>query len=802
MNIVEVHRRRTRDWIDALIASDPGLSRLTQALQVACAIGTTIAAEYGFVRLVHPFWDVAPPGVHLSPAAGAALVAQHHQLTLLAMLLGGIIGMISGLAVTDVSRRGQAITMMGMPVPLLAALAISTELAPHRAIGLVGLALVMGLGTYLRKFAPRFGSRVVMYGVLLFMGYFFGFLAGSELPIGQIYWVAAILWLAALLNLALRLVVFDRVAAGALSRSRRSFAARARGVISEAAAVLDDGPSARTRPCRLSRRLVRLNESAITIDAHLADPRLRLGRGEAQALHDALFKLELGLENLGGGIGVLALPDAGLDPRLGARVRAWLISLAAGDTSDAAAYEQEGVSDETVGTALATGNVVFATAATVIEVGQLLGRWQHAEPPPVDAVDEVDFATAYESPVMLVGGNLAGSSQASNAALAPGDGGGLAARLHLDAPAVAAIRVAIAVGVASAIGSAVNEKRFYWAVIAVFITFMGANTAGEQIIKAANRVLGTCVGIVLGSLLAHVVGPSTWSIAVILPAVAFGVYFLRVSYSLMVVGITVMVSMLYVDLGEFSNGLLLDRLELTAIGAAVAMLAALVVFPVSTRRVVRQAALHYLDALLFLVEGLSEAVRGLDDGQRSSGTSIAAARRLDDTLQQLLATARPLTRDPFRRNELEHNLHVFILGAQFARNLAAYADAGAMIALDETERAHLAAALETEADLVRGLHEAIRCRESGPGMAAMGSAVDPIVEAGRSLAGQGVVRSDPRRRLLRALSNLDSALVQLGRQLADAGGSSSAVSLPSHGAPHRTNEMYPGSRARRTRNAS
>ncbi len=786
MSMVKLNRRRARNWSDALIASDPGLSRLTQALEVAAGIGVTIAAEYAFAQLAHPFWDRAPSGTTVSATEAAALVSQHHELTLLAMLLGGIIAMISTLAVTDVTRRGQAITMAGMPVPLLATLAISTELAPHRAIGLVGLALVMGLGTYMRKFAPRFGPRVVMYGMLLFMGYFFGFLAGSELPIGQIYWVAAILWLAVLVNLALRLVVFDRVASGALSRSRRSFAARARGVIAQAAAVLEgaeNGASSQARLSRrLARRLVRLNESAITIDAQLADPRLALRHGEAQALHDALFELELELENLGRAIAMLAQPGAGLDPTARARVQRWLAGLAAGDTSEAAAYEEDGVNDETMGTALAINNIVFATAAIIVEVGDSLGRWQRAELPSteveveVDAEaeaadevsDEVDFTTAYESPVMLIGGKLAGSSPASNAALAPGTAGGLAARLHLDAPAVTAIRVAIAVGATSAIASAVNESRFYWAVIAVFITFMGANTAGEQIIKAAQRVLGTCVGIVLGSLLANAVGPSTWSIAVILPAVAFGVYFQPVSYALMVTGITVMVSMLYVDLGELSNGLLLDRLELTAIGAAIAMLAALVIFPVRTGRVLRQAALQYLDALLAFVEGLSETLHDVSDGGRPTPTltSTGAARHLDDTLQQLLVTARPLARDPFRRDELEHNLQVLVLSAHFARNLAADAGAGAISALGETERAQLASALQTEADLVRMLHDAVR-RDTPPNADMASSAVDPLSEAGRSLVEQGVVRSDPRRRLLRALFNLDGALLQLGRQLAD-----------------------------------
>ncbi len=770
MSIVQLNGRRVRDWSDALIASDPGLGRLVQALEVAAGIGVTIAAEYGFAQLAHPFWESGPSGVTLSATEAATLVSQHHALTLLAMLLGGIIGMISSLAVTDVTRRGQAITMIGMPIPLLATLAISTELAPHRAVGLVGLALVVGLGTYLRKFVPRFGPRVVMYGMLLFMGYFFGFLAGSELPLGQIYWVAAILWLAVLVNLALRFIVFNRVASGALSRSRRSFAARSRGVIAEASAVLEVTGNSGSRQPRhtrqLGRRLVRLNESAITLDALLADPRLRLGRGEAQALHDALFELELGLENLGRATITLVRPDAGLDPGSRAQVQRWLADLAVGDTSEAAAYGENEVSDETVGTASANGNIVFATAATVVEVGNSLMRWQRGEPSPtrVQATDEVDFTTAYESPVMLIGGNLAGSSPSSNAALAPE---GLAARLHLDAPAVTAIRVAIAVGAASAIASEVNEQRFYWAVIAVFITFMGANTAGEQIIKAGQRVLGTCAGIVLGSLLANAVGPSTWSIAVILPAITFGVYFQRVSYALMTAGITVMVSMLYVDLGEFSNGLLLDRLELTAIGSAIAMLAALVIFPVRTRRVVRQAALQYLDALLAFVEGLAESVKDASRGARPTATSdsTVAARHLDDTLQQLLVTARPLSRDPFRRDELEHNLQVFVLSAHFARNLAA--DAGAVSAFGETERAQVATALETATGHVRMLQDAIS-HGSDPDFELVGSAVDPLSEAGRSLAEQGIARSDPRRRLLRALFNLDGALVQLGQQLADA----------------------------------
>ena len=106
--------------------------------------------------------------------------------------------------------------------------------------------------------------------------------------------------------------------------------------------------------------------------------------------------------------------------------------------------------------------------------------------------------------------------------------------------------------------------------IAAFITFMGANNSGEQARKARlprarhrgrHRHRRRC------SCTPSATTP-TASIAVILVALFFGFYLMRINYAFMVVGITVMVSQLYVQLDEFSNSLLLLRLEETAIGAA------------------------------------------------------------------------------------------------------------------------------------------------------------------------------------------------------------------------------------------
>ena len=96
---------------------------------------------------------------------------------------------------------------------------------------------------------------------------------------------------------------------------------------------------------------------------------------------------------------------------------------------------------------------------------------------------------------------------------------------------------------------------------------------------------------------------------------------MRASYALMVIGVTITVSQLYVQLGEYSNQLLVLRLEETAIGAAVAGLAALLVFPVRSRQAARIAAREYYARLGELLDGLAGRLSGArpDAGAGDSG---------------------------------------------------------------------------------------------------------------------------------------------------------------------------------------
>jgi hypothetical protein len=276
--------------------------------------------------------------------------------------------------------------------------------------------------------------------------------------------------------------------------------------------------------------------------------------------------------------------------------------------------------------------LVHDLARSVIDAQRMLAAWPRVTQHALHA-----DAEPYRSAVTLVAGSLPGSALVSAGAAAPGPDrrGSRLARLRLDAPAQFAIRVTLAAGAAATLGSVLSERRYYWAVLAVFVTYMGANTSGEQVTKAAWRIIGTLVGILIGGLLANVIGHSTWSLAIIILALATGTIFMKANYAVMVVGLTIAISQLYAQLGEYSNHLLVMRLEENAIGAAIGALAAIWIFPVSTRRATAIAARGYLSALAELLDRISEHV----GGQADTTSLSAAVRGLDAAHHQLHTTA-------------------------------------------------------------------------------------------------------------------------------------------------------------------
>nr|WP_238559621.1 MULTISPECIES: FUSC family protein [Mycobacterium ulcerans group] len=139
--------------------------------------------------------------------------------------------------------------------------------------------------------------------------------------------------------------------------------------------------------------------------------------------------------------------------------------------------------------------------------------------------------------------------------------------------------------------------------IAAFVVFAGTNSWGETLTKGWQRLLGTVLGVPCGVLVATVVaGDKVFSVVMIFACLFFAVYFMQVTYSLMTFWITTMLALLYGLLGKFTFGVLMLRIEETAIGAVIGVAVAILVLPTTIGTVVRRDTRAFLTTLSELIE--------------------------------------------------------------------------------------------------------------------------------------------------------------------------------------------------------
>ncbi|KKD08875.1 FUSC family protein [Streptomyces sp. WM6386] len=146
-----------------------------------------------------------------------------------------------------------------------------------------------------------------------------------------------------------------------------------------------------------------------------------------------------------------------------------------------------------------------------------------------------------------------------------------------------AVQATAGAAFALVVGQLVSPERWYWAVGATWWVFVNTTSRGETLVRGFRRVLGTVIGLGLGLLVAVPVAGSAVPSAVLLAVCVFGIFYTAaVSYTWMMLCVTVLAELLYGVLGLLTPGLLALRLTETGIGALGAMLAVLFVLPVST----------------------------------------------------------------------------------------------------------------------------------------------------------------------------------------------------------------------------
>ncbi|WP_243787841.1 FUSC family protein [Saccharopolyspora gloriosae] len=623
------------EWWNRFLASDPALRRLRNATRVTLATALALGITLGLLT-----WFGRP----MTNGMIAAVVAIN-----------------STTAVNDETERERRRTTLLMPLPAAVSLVLAVSTASLPVLN-VGLFLpVVFAATYIRRFGPRYFA----FGMVAFMGYFFAMFLRPQPPQLPDLLLAAVC--GALSAFLMRFVLLRDDPRGILDRGRRTLRAQVQGLLHDVRNVAQHPEGTRYRK-RLQHRSVRLNETARMLENAVAELE-GLDEAERELLRRRILNVELTAENLLNPlIRVIDHPSGGAAV---AQAVAGLLAVVRSDASEVRAaargladrIERDGVrpADPDAAESRRDGSVELAMAirrlgaalAELTAANEDLGR---VAPRPRD--DGSDGADSDD-------GDSGGAASGERAT-----GDRTEQETGLRRPEVrTAVQVTCAAAVAIVLGQLVSPNRWYWAVITAFVVFISANSRGELVVRAWQRTAGTMLGVLAGVLVAaRITGDSVAELVMILCCVFLAFYLAGVSYAGMTFFLTTMLGALYGVLGTFSVNVLGLRLAETAIGAVAGVLAATLVLPTRTRRLLWNNTEDFLLQLRDMLRSTGSAVSGgvLGEGLREG------VREVDESLHTTLSSARPLVayRLPSRRSSLDRSLTVLTGCAYATRNLA------------------------------------------------------------------------------------------------------------------------------------
>jgi uncharacterized membrane protein YccC len=666
-----------------------------------------VASDPGFVRL-----RIALSAVLGIVIAILALVPLGHPLPVI--LIAAISAMMTAFTVNDPQPKQQAVTLalvfvVGACSMTVAALGSATP--PLDSI-------IFVLMIFLVVYAQRFGPRGIALGSLAFFLFFFAIFLQIHLRQMPVLLIALLVGVAA--NALVRFVLLRRHADAEFLRVQRAFRARLGAVVRAAETYLASEGSERSRK-QLRRADARLHECVLLLEDIAPDV---IDGKDADRLRRCGIEVELAVQWLS--ITAQRTNAEQLSPE----IRDGLItslqrfrSLIENDPRELPAI------NETAG-----------YSKVLIEGSRI-----DVHPEPGDelrrAIAELALADVNAQRVVAHDYSAETETEPEEDEKGP--------TFAYDNQTRSAIQAVIGGGLAVLGGELVSHQRWYWAVLTVFVVFIGSSTAGATFVKGARRLGGTLIGIVGGVLLTLLVSGNTPATLVLILVCVFGmVYMSRVSQVIMAFFLTSMLGLLYSLLGTFSYEVLWIRLAETAVGAAAGLLAAVVIVPVRTRAVM-------LDDVATVLEELSDFLKQTTDllSGNENVNVIELSRDLDRAVEQVRTTVEPLTH-PINLSHARRDYGWYVLTtletiAFRARHVAARAQPGLLAGQDRfilfTGR------IIDNADVLR---KAVRA----PGSSGHGNL---IRDDGTPVS--DTIKDPQARSILSSLSQLDEALIALGK---------------------------------------
>jgi len=668
-----------------------------------------LASDPGFVRL-----RLAISAVTGIAIAVVALIPFGSPLTI--TLVGAISAMLSAFTVNDPEPRDQAVTMVLSTVTGAVALTAASVGAAMPPLDSIVFVLLIFVAVY----AQRFGVRGTALGSIAFFLFFFAMFLQTQLT--QVPPLLLALLVGVLSNAVVRFVLLPRRPERELFRIRVAFRARLAAVIRTSAGHLasrSEDPSTTA----IERARSRLHECVLLIEDAAEDV---IGPRSAGMLRRRAIEVELAVQALTSGVLREAEADlpAGIRNALVADLHR-LRSLIERDPrdlpliSDTAEFSRMLVEGSRLGDRTAPGDRVrraIAELAVADVNAQRIAEHDQA------GEETGNGGTEPEEPTRV---------------------------LAYDNQTRSAIQAVVGGGLAVVGGELVSPQRWYWAVLTVFVVFVGASSAGATFVKGARRLVGTLVGLFGGVLAALMVGGDVPATVALITVCVFGmVYLSRVSQAAMAFFVTTMLGLLYSLLGTFSYEVLWIRLAETAVGAAAGMLAAFVIVPVRTRSVMLDDVAAALEDLRAFLVGVTHLLSG-----KENVSAIQLSRDFDKSVAQVRTTVEPLTH-PINISSSRRDYGWYVLSGLEAialriRYIAARAQPG-LLAGDQGFTT-LSERVLADVDVL--LHAVRSPAEASPGAL--------TATAGTSAAAE--TEGIRRRSILADLEQLDDAVVALGR---------------------------------------
>lgn len=322
-----------------------------------------------------------------------------------------------------------------------------------------------------------------------------------------------------------------------------------------------------------------------------------------------------------------------------------------------------------------------------------------------------------------------------------------------------AARATTAALLAMVIGHSLSPERWFWAVITTFVVFLGTRSRADTVYRGAQRLAGTLAGALASVLLAVSLHDAPMLMAAAMVLCVFGwAYYILNAYAPGVFFITVLVGLVYGQLG-FAMGPLVElRIEEVLVGCIVSFAVAILMMPLAATRHV-EARLAAVLAALRQVVRLATAT----DASTDAAAASVAMRALDRSWHDLRVALRPLqTQRVFVWNPRVELATGSLLSCLHWARVLSRRDETALAMRIESDPASTVASVEHAASILARLDAMLaRYQASAPTSAAAQQA-GPAPEQSRDAA--LTATGDPGR--AQTLAQLDGAVAQLAERLA------------------------------------